>query len=206
MNSCFHPQLHLTRALAIATASCSLLLNSVPGQVKPAPVLEPTALEALANQPTAKVRWSEEIGRVSGDEATVIITALSIEDVASPGHRMRGIRIDLANRTARDHVFIEENELQSILRALREIENEIDSLRKEPADAPYQYQGAAYFWRPHQRVHTLNAAFYIAPDSSGLAISAYKQEEYRFPNHRPAELAALIERAMTKLRHRGRNQ
>lgn len=43
------------------------------------------------------------------------------------------------------------------------------------------------------------AAYYIRPGSSGLSLSAYKAEEFRFPTHRPIELADLIGRATREL-------
>jgi len=45
-------------------------------------------------------------------------------------------------------------------------------------------------------------AYYIAPDSSGLALSAYKAQGFRFPGHRPSELAAAIGRAIEELTRR----
>ena len=72
------------------------------------------------------------------------------------------------------------------------------------ASSPYRYLGAAEFWHPHPEVHTLNAAYYIAPDSSGLSLSAYKGQQFRFPNHRLSELAKVIGIAMDELkRHCG---
>jgi hypothetical protein len=87
-----------------------------------------------------------------------------------------------------------------------EIESGIGTFRKEPAGSPYRYLGAAEFWHPHLKVHTLNAAYYVAPESSGLSLSAYKDQGFRFPDHRPSELAELIGMAMNELqRYCGRD-
>lgn len=186
--------------LAITVAAfCTLLLNIGLVQVKHNPSLQPTILEAFAGQTTAQVTWSKEIGQIESNEARVIVTALAIEDAVRAPHRMCGIRIDLANHNARDQVYLEDAKLNAVRKALEEIESGIESFRKEPASSPYRYLGAAEFWHPHLKVHTLSAAYYISPDSSGLSLSAYKGPQFRFPNHRPSELAKVIGMGMDEL-------
>jgi DNA-binding protein YbaB len=188
------------RSAAILAALCALLLNVGLAQVKPTPSLQTTRLEAFAGQPTAQVTWSKEVGQIDSNEARVVVTALIVEAAAQPRQRMRGIRIDLAKKNATDQVYLEEAVLEAVSKALEEIESEIESFRKEPASSPYRYHGAAEFWHPHLKVHTLNAAYYIAPDSSGLSLSAYREQEFRFPDHRPSELAKVIGKAMDELK------
>jgi hypothetical protein len=187
-------------AISVA-ALCGFLLNIGLAQIKPTPSLQPTSLEAFAGQSTAQVTWSKEVGQIESDEARVIVTALMIKDAVQSPYQMCGIRIDLANQNARDQVYLEEAKLEAVRMALEEIENGIESFRKEPASSPYRYLGAAEFWHPHLEVHTLNAAYYIAPDSSGLLLSAYKGQGFRFPDHRPSELAKAIGKAMDELKH-----
>jgi hypothetical protein len=185
------------RSAAIAVALCGLLLDAGLAQVKSTASLQPTKFEAFAMQPTAQVTWSKEVGQIESPEARVIAAALVVED---KDQRMCGIRIDLANHKDRDQVYLEETRLEAVKRALEEIDSEIESFRKEPDPTPYRYYGAAEFWHPQLRVHTLNAAYYIAPDSSGLSLSAYKEQQFRFPDHRPSELARLISQAMEELK------
>ncbi len=78
---------------------------------------------------------------------------------------MRGIRIDLVNQNATDQVYLEEARLEALRKAVEEIESGIESFRKEPESSPYRYLGADEFRHPHLRVHTINAGYYIAPDS-----------------------------------------
>jgi hypothetical protein len=191
------------RLAVTAVALCGLFLNIALAQVKPAASLQPTRLEAFAGQPTAQVTWSKEVGQIESDEARVIVTALTVE-AAVPPSQMCGIRIDLASKNARDQVYLEEAKLEALRKAMEEIESGIESFRKEPASSPYRYLGASEFWHPHLKVHTLNAAYYIAPDSSGLSLSAYKGQEFRFPDHRLSELAKLVGMAKDELkRHCG---
>jgi hypothetical protein len=188
------------RSTATVAAVCGFLLNVGLAQVKPTPSLQPTRLEAFAGRPTAQVTWSKEVGQIESDEARVTVTALIVEDAVQPPHRMCGIRIDLVNQNARDQVYLEAAKLEAVRKALEEIESGIESFRKEPASSPYSYLGAAEFWHPHLQVHTLNAAYYIAPDSSGLSLSAYKGQGFRFPDHRPSELAKAIGKAIDELK------
>ena len=192
------------RSAVTIAALCGFLLSVGLAQVRPRPYLQPTRLEAFAGQPTAKVTWSRGVGQIESDEARVIVTAFMIKDAVQPPHQMCGIRIDLANQNARDQIYLEEAKLEAVRKALEGIESGIEGYRKEPAVSPYRFFGAAEFWHPHLEVHTLNAAYYIAPDSSGLSLSAYKGQQFRFPNHRLSELAKVIGIAMDELkRHCG---
>jgi hypothetical protein len=192
------------RSAVTVAALWGFLLNIGLAQVRPTPSLQPTRLETFAGQPTAKVTWSKEVGQIESDEARVIVTALIIKDAVQPPHQVCGIRIDLANQNARDQVYLEEAKLEAVRKALEEIESGIEGYRREPADSGYHYYGAAEFWHPHLKLHTLNAAYYIAPDSSGLSLSAYKGQGFRFPDHRPSELAKAIGMGMDELkRHCG---
>jgi len=184
------------RYTVILAALCGFLLRVGLAQVAPTPYLQPTRLEAFAGQPGAKVTWSKRVGQIESDEARVIVTALMIKDAVRPPHQMCGIRIDLASQNARDQVYLEEAKLEAVKKALEEIDSAIEGYRKEPADSPYRYYGAAEFWHPQLKVHTLNAAYYIAPDSSGLSLSASKGQGFRFPDHRPSELAKARGMAM----------
>lgn len=190
------------KSTATIAVLCGLFLNIGLAQVSPTRPLQPTKLEAFAGQPSAHVTWLKEVGRIESPEARVVITALVVEDEGQPSHRMRGIRLDLFNQHATDQVYLEEDRLEAVKKAVDKIESEIEGFQKERASAPYRYHGAAEFWRPYQSIHTLSAAYYIAPDSSGLSLSAYKGQEFRFPSHRPSELAAAIGRAMDELKRR----
>jgi hypothetical protein len=187
-------------AAAVSALFCAFLLSTGLGAGHPVPALQPTSLEAFAADPVAEVTWSKPVGTIDSREAHVNVTAVVIEDTAKPPHRMRGVRIDLANAKATDQVYLDESRLEAVKNALDQIDSEIASFKTEPEGAAYRYRGAAEFWHPDVRIHTLNAAYYIAPDSSGLSLSAYKGQEFRLPDHRPSELARAIVRAMDELK------
>ena len=190
------------RSIATVAVLCDLFLNIGLAQVNQTSSLQPTKLEAFASQSDAQVTWFKETGRIESSEARVVITALVVEDTSHAPSRMRGVRLDLFNNNATDQVYLEEARLEPVKKALDQIESEIEDFQKEREGAAYRYRGAAEFWHPDQRIHTLNAAYYIAPDSSGLSLSAYKAQGFRFPDHRPSELAAAIGRAMDELKRR----
>ena len=191
------------RSLAALALIFGLLAGAAVAQTSPRPALQPTRMEAFATQPTARVTWSKEIGQINSTEARAVITALIIEDAAAPPNRMRGVRIDLANADASDQVYIEEAKLEDIKKALAQIVMGMDRARRERNGPSCRYLGAAEFWHPGQNIHTLNAAFYIVPGSSGLSMSAYKCQEFRFPDHSPSEMAALLYRAIQELKQQG---
>jgi hypothetical protein len=62
--------------------------------------LTPTALEAFAARPGAKVIWSKEVGQLEGSAARATLSAIAIEDPSSTPRLMRGVRIDLTHRVA----------------------------------------------------------------------------------------------------------
>jgi hypothetical protein len=190
------------RSIATVAVLGHLFLNIGLAQVNPTSSLQPTKLEAFAVRPNAQVTWSKETGRIESSEARVVITALVVENTSPALGRMRGVRLDLFSNNATDQVYLEEARLEPVKKALDQIESEIEDFQKERDGAAYRYRGAAEFWHPDQRIHTLNAAYYIAPDSSGLSLSAYKAQGFRFPGHRPSELAAAIGRAMDELKRR----
>jgi hypothetical protein len=115
---------------------------------------------------------------------------------------MRGIRIELVNQMARDQVYIEDTELEAVKKALDKIASEIEHFRSEPRSSPLMYLGACELRQPYPTVHTLDAAYYIASDSSGLSLSAFKEQEFRFPGYSPSRLAAVIGRAMDEFKQR----
>lgn len=177
----------------------SLFFSLGPAQVNQTPAPQPNKLEALAGQSTAQVKWSKEIGRIESVRDRVVVTALVVNDEVHH-HRMRGIRLDLTSQNAADRVYLDELELELVKKALEGIESGIESFRTERGGAPLRYLGSCELREPSATVH-LSAAYYIAPDSSGLSLSAFKQQEFRFPNHRPSELAAAFGRAIDELKH-----
>ena len=190
------------RSVAGAATLCGLLLNVGLAQVNSKPSLQPTRLEAFASLPTAHITWSKEVGRLERPEARAVVTALVVDDPLQPPHRRRGIRIELSNQMARDQVYIEDTELETVKKALDKIASGIVEFRNEPGSSPLMYLGACELRQPYPTVHTLDAAYYITSASSGLSLSAFKSQEFRFSGYGPSRLAAVIARAMDEFKQR----
>ncbi len=190
----------MIRSAALSLMLCGPLLSFGFAQVSQTTSLQPTKLEAFAHQPTAHVTWSNEVWRAESAEARVVVMAIVVEDSAQPQERMRGVRLDLAKQNVSDQVYLDEAKLEATRKALNEITSGIRSFRRERSDSPYRYLGAEEFWHPYPTVHTLNAAYHLAPDSSGLSLSAFTGQAFRFPDHSPAQLSAAIARAIDELK------
>jgi hypothetical protein len=171
--------------------------------------LQPTPLEAFAGQPATHVAWSKEVGRIESSEAHAVITALILEDTAQPPDRMRGIRIDLSSRESKDQIFLGEETLSIYQKALDVIERDGTRQRNEGTARGHltpgiSFVGAEVFWYGDKKpqVHALNAAYYFASDSSGLYVSAFKDDGFRFPDQEPSQLSQAIARATDMLEKR----
>jgi hypothetical protein len=190
-----------TRTIYWAT----LLPNAV--QASSDDTLQPTPLEAFARQAGTHIAWSRQVGRVDSTEAHAVVTALVVEDSAQPPDRIRGIRIDLTNGDARDAVYLGEETLSVYKNALDQISRDVARERSRKtgggatAQAGTECLGACVFWYGDKapQVHCLNAAYCIAPDWSGLTLSAFRQVGFRFPGRGPSQLSTAIARARTAL-------
>ena len=192
------------RSIASLAALCGLLLNIGLAQVNPTTSLQPTRLEAFAGQPTAKVTWSNEVGRIDSAEAHAVVTALVVEDQVQTPNRMGGIRIDLATQSATDQIYLDDVSLEAVKKVLDEIASGVEFFRNmQQGTTSLGYLGSCEErQQTGPTVHTLSAAFYITPDSSGLALSAFKGQEFRFPDRTPSQLASVIASAVSQLKQR----
>lgn len=183
---------------------CALLLAVSPTNLAPQPNLQPTPLEAFAQLPTTHIVWSKEAGRLDSGDAHVVVTGLILEDTAQPPDRMRGIRIDLRNQKSEDQVYLGEETLAAYRDALDEISRFSKETKRQDDPGGTHYLGACLFWYGNKvpRVHALNVADYLAPDSSGLSISAFKNAEYRFPGQDAGQLSLTISKAIEQLKSR----
>jgi len=163
------------------------------GQQQGAPPreLRPSPLEAFVTRSSAKVVWSNTVGRLESQEARATITALIAEDTTSTPNVMRGLRIDLAHigatpscdwkywawrimcERANAAVYVEEGRLETIGKT---IERGAAELR------PWEYISR----------YTTTAG---GQASTGLIVCGYQ-----FSYREPGELAALFTRAIAELK------
>jgi hypothetical protein len=193
------------KSIASLIGLCFLLLAEGQTQIRRAPSLQPTALEAFARQSAAHVVWSSEVGRLDSREAHAIVTVLVLENSAQPQDRVGGIRIDLSSPDLKDAVYLGEETLVVYKNALDEIGRNArgsrNTARDDLAPGGTSYLGSGIFWNPDNKpcVHALNATYYFASDSEGLYLSAAKDTGFRFPDQDPSQLSGAIARAIDRL-------
>jgi hypothetical protein len=182
------------------------LLSMGQNQVNSPSSLQPTPLEWFAHEPATHIAWSDEVGRLDSTDAHAVVTAVILEDTAQIPNRLRGIRLDLANRSSKDEVYLDEETLGVYKNALNEISRGAPQAReiyaKTATPGGLSYFAAQVFWYGDRtrQVRALDAAYYFGSDSSGLALHAGKNVEFRFPKQDPLQLAAAIERATDQLK------
>ena len=132
-------------------------------------------MERFAIEPSTRVTWSKEIGRITDGAAELVVTAVTLEDPHSPTRRLRGTRIDVTDGIVSDQFWQEE--LQST------------AMRQRIA------QWAA---GDSMKIYSLNGA-YAVNNTTALSIDREKPK-YQFRGaSKPAELARLLLQALDEL-------
>lgn len=158
---------------------------------------EPTELEAFVARPGVAIEFSRSVGAIESSDARVEVTALVAADTADAARKMRGLKLSLADNAGLDQVYLDESMLAALQEDLAGIEEGIPDL--QDGSAPYRVQGTASCWMPTHPQRILCPSYRIGPDWSGMTLGAYGSGVFEFPAHRPAELAALIQRAIEML-------
>jgi hypothetical protein len=160
--------------------------------------LRPSALEAYLQQPNMQVTWSLEIGRFDSAEAHVTVTAILAQ--ASPAQKFAGVKVELGNRNGIDYLYLSQEQIPGLIDALNNIDSVVEAFHNTRSTPP-RYMGSCALRRLQPPfIHTLSASYYTAPDSSGLSLSSYNRQSYRFPDRRPADLASLLTKALGELK------
>jgi hypothetical protein len=167
---------------------------------EPLPPL-PTGLESFVEKPTVVLELAEEVGTLRSTDATVAVAAVIATDRARPGEQMKGARFSLENNGGADLIYLGEAEIQALLKDLADIERGIPNLKAD-RDAPWRVQGTASCWMPAEPRRILCPNYHVGPEGSGFGLAPYGSSGYSFPDQRPADFAALLERAMTRLQGR----
>ena len=156
---------------------------------------EPTDLDAFVAKPSVGIEFSQAIGTIESSDAKVEVTALVANDTADASQRMRGVRLSMKNSSGIDHVYVDESQLASVQADLADIKGGIAELTAGQG-APYRVQVTASCWMPAHPQRILCPSYRVGPDWSGITLGALGSSDFAFPSHRPAELAALIKRAI----------
>jgi hypothetical protein len=133
-------------------------------------------VDRFARQPTTRVVWSKEIGRIEEGATRLVVTAMSLEDPQSVTRTARGIRIDVTDGVVSDQLWEEDRRLTGTRRMLE---------RWAVGELPIVYG----LGRTHNAI----------ANAEGLALVG-QDHRYSFPgSHRPAELMGLFLEALKEL-------
>jgi hypothetical protein len=158
-----------------------------------------TVLEAFAARPSAEPVLARLVGSIESADAQVRVTALHLEDAQHASQHMHGVRFDLQNNAGADQVYLDSDQLKELKRELAGIQSGIPLLESDDS-APYRVQGTGACWNPRPNIRILCPDYYVGPDRAGMRLAALGGRSFAFPNHQPAELIELIERASEAIR------
>ena len=173
------------------TMQCGIALSDA----HPSP--SPTDLESFVAQPGVILDLDEDIGSLRSTDASVAVATVIASDTGRPGERMRGLRFVMENNTGSDQAWLDETQLAVLLDDLSGIETGIPEMQS--ADSPYRVQGTGACWMPARPMRILCPSYRIGPDWAGLTLAVYGGRVFEYPERRPAELAALIRQAISRL-------
>ena len=162
------------------------------------PAPEPTSFESFATKPNTVVLFTKEVGSLDSSDAKVTVTALSVEDTATPVNAMRGVRFDLENNVGLNRVYLSKSQLELLLQELALLERGISRQIKENR-ALYSIQGTASCWMPDPALRILCPGYRINPRWSGFTLAAFGGCTFALPGHAPSALSKLIELAIIDL-------
>jgi hypothetical protein len=73
-----------------------------------------SALQSAAENPAAKVLWSETAGRLDSPDGSAVFTALAIADPQHAGEQIRGVRIALTSHGKENSVYADAREFAAL--------------------------------------------------------------------------------------------
>lgn len=187
--------LHLVVPIAAA------MLSAASTAALAADPIAPTAFEAFAAQPNARVVSSKEMGSIVSSDAKMKLFALVVEVEKDAASRMKGVRLDLEDNSAYDHVYLDETQLASTRREMALMKMGME-MAVDLGDAPYRVQGTATCWMPRTPLRILCPHYRTGVDGPALGMSAYGGTVFSFPDCQPVELADLLDLAIAELKQR----
>ncbi len=182
-----------------STMALALLVLAATGTSTAELAPSPTALESFLARPSVVLDLAVDVGSIRSSTSTVTVAAVIGTDTAQPDERMQGVRVTLEDNGGIEQAWLDETDIRTLLMDLDGIEGGIAEL-KAGTDAPWRTQGTASCWRPKEPRRILCPNFHVGPDGTGFGLGAYGSRGFNFPDLRPSEFAALIQRAVERLR------
>lgn len=188
--------------IAMRTTTLALVLVTVTALADER-VPELTAFESFVANPNVIVEFEQWVGSIVSADAKLSVTALAAHDSADPARRMQGLRLTMEDNSGTDSVYIGESRFAALTQGLASV-GELRTTLRKGTDAPYRVAGTESCWRPARPMRILCPSYRIGPDWSGMLLAAQGGDGFEYPDHEPAELAALIEKAAAILASRQR--
>lgn len=154
---------------------------------------------------------STEIGSIGSDSAKLVITTLVVESCCdNPVQQRRGIRIELIDDATIQNVYIEQKDIEPIMRAVEYLQAELNAghspvHEQDPnlVGDPNQISschGRGEFWFGEPPFDQFMVDYCAAAAWSGLSILVFSaKHRFSFPNYRPEDLARILDQALTAL-------
>ena len=192
--------------LAITTILYFLCTSKAWSQTEPAVGSEPSAMEVFAAQQNVRASWVNEVARWENDGVQLIVTAVVLEEGVPSGRKLRGVKLQLADGTAKDEIYLDEEATNRTRSALMQIED--DTARERANGRPPQGNrclGAKEFWPlydwPWNRFHELNVDFCSYSGKPSLVLRGRgRKESFKFNYRTAADLAGTLSSAIEELK------
>jgi hypothetical protein len=185
---------------AYCVLAFGLLLNVGVAQVTSPTASQLAAMERFATQPTARVTWSKEVERIDGAQSQAVFTALIVEDREQTSRQVRGIRIDLTKQNVKDRVYVSEDFLERLIRALDEISEGMGSSVGSYSGGSRCFGSCAFLSAVREGAHFFHASQCSMEDGwFGLSVTT-GATTFRFSNLNPKPFASAIARARDELK------
>jgi hypothetical protein len=185
-------------------------------KLRSAEAAKSAAFEAFVSQPTSRVTWSKEVGRLAGlainggpqqlgsERTWLVFTALIVAHASAPSRPMRGVRIDFEGGVAGaapDQVFIDEADLQAVMNTI--YRNSARCCAGEPYAAASSETGiagpsSATAW---YKIPPLLVGYPASGDRPGFGFAAKRQVLW-VRDHDSSELADVFAKALDELKAR----
>jgi hypothetical protein len=167
----------------------------------------PVPFDAFVGRTGSTTVWSMEVGRIRSETAELIVAALVVEGCCEDTVQRRGIRIELIDQTTAHNLYIEQDDIASIARAVENLERELnagygpeDEQELNSVADPDQISsclGRGEFRFGEPPFGQFMVDYCAAARWTGVSILVFSAEHrFNFPDLRPADLAAILNQAL----------
>ncbi len=180
----------------ILALCCSLPAS---GQGTANPATSPAGFATAASAASARVLWSQNIGRLDSGESHAVFTALAVENPAAAATptQFRGLRVDLNWAGGSDSLYVDESLLPPEKEIFDKLSADLDRPNALHGGSRAAITGSGEF---RSGSYPLVADYQVyGPEGSGLRILSSGHSAVLFTGSKPTDLSNLLARAITAL-------